>query len=297
MHNPAPEEAAQGNAPPRPRRGSFIVRMALARVRIEQTPQALAMAGRLALVLPVLQALLLVAVLNSQLWQGLLGLEGLVVGALASAQLRRGSAEGKLVGYGIALLNAAALGAIGLALGGHLFWLTGLAVMLPMTWLVFARTSTGTVRNALIAAALPLVLIAGVCGYARYGLAASATNTDPASRSLQLGAAWLGWHLRGGTGTERALLRLRQSQAAFAAGDFAAAYKFAHDGAYDDHGNSRVPATAIGADLLDSLIRVKAQAFYNQAWNKQGGLWVPVADDPLPPEILDEASVKVKWGW
>lgn len=297
MQNAQPEAAMPGTAPARPRRGSFVVRMALARVRVQQSPQALAMAGRMALALPVVQALLLVAVLNAPLWQGLLGLEGLVVGALASAQLKRGSADGKLVGYGIALLNAAALGAIGLALEGHLFWLTGMVVMLPMTWLVFSATAPGSVRKAVIAAALPLLLLAGACGFARWGIEASETQTDPEARLSQLDAAWLGLRLRGGTGTERALLRLRQSQAAFAAGQYTRAFVFAHDGAYDDHGNSRVPATAIGADLLDSLIRVKAQAFYNAAWDKQGDLWVPMGADPLPPELLDEASVKVKWGW
>jgi len=298
MSNVTNQQALAANAAlPRPRRGSFVVRMALARVANVQDPRALHAAGRIVLAMPVIQIVLLVGVLDAQWWQALLGLEGLVIAALAHAQLRRGSIETKLVGYGIALLNAGALGAIGLALGGHLFWVTGAICMVPVTMLVFGRTGTSTVRNALAAVALPMLLLAAGCGYARFALVHSQSQQDPAAQSFELRACWYAYLLRGGNGTERALLRLRQAQAAFAAKDFVRAYELAHDGAYNDRGDSRVPATAIGAGLLDSLLRLKAQAFYNQAWKKDEKLWTPIAPDPMPQDMLSEESVSVRWGW
>jgi hypothetical protein len=92
-------------------------------------------------------------------------------------------------------------------------------------------------------------------------------------------------------------LRLRQAQAAFAARDYPAAFAFAHDGAYDARGNSRVPATPIGQDLLDTLLRLKAQAFYNHAWQRDEGVRMSLAGDALPPQTLADPAVRVRWGW
>lgn len=284
-------------SPQKRRGGSFVLRMMLQRVAARQDPSALIAAGRIALILPLVQTILLVGVLNTEPWQALLGLEGLVIAALAYGQFRRGQIENKFIGYGIALLNAAALGAVGLALDGHLLWITGLVGMLAMSWLVFARSRPGTVRNAWLAFALPLLLLAAACGFARYGLWASETTSDVAARHPYLTASWYAFALRGGNGTERALLRLRQAQADFAAGDYASAFAIAHDGAYDSQGKSRVPATAIGAELLDSLLRLKAQAYYNDRWHKDEKIWMPIGVDPLPAEARSDETVKLRWGW
>lgn len=282
---------------PRGRRGSFIVRAILAPMRVRQSRHALVAAGTIAVALPVIQALLLVAVLDAEWWQGLLGLEGLVISLLARAQFRRASMESKLLGYGISLVNAAALGAIGMALGGHLFWVTGLVGMAAITWLTFSVTGAKTVRRVVAGFLLATLLLAGACGLARYGLVASAAQPDPAVRATLLDAAWAGLQLRGGNGTERALLRLRQAQAAFEGGRYQRAFELAHDGAFDSNGSSRVPASAIGQGLLDSLLRIKSQAYYNARWEKAEQIWMPIKNDPLPPEFLAEESVRAKWGW
>lgn len=298
MSMPANPQALASSAAGVPaRRGSFVVRVMLAPLVLRQHPRALALAGNLALALPLAQVALLVGVLKAEWWQGLLGLEGMVIALLASSQFRRAGVESRLVGYGIALINAAALGAIGLVLGGHLLWITGAIGMAAITWLVFAPTRVRTVRAVATTFMAVMLLLAAGCGYARYTLETSRTEPEPARRAAQLQVAWLALLLRGGNGTERALLRLRQAQAAFAGSQFDAAFAFAHDGGFDSHGGSRVPATAIGADLLDSLLRIKAQAYYNARWHKQDRIWVPIASDPLPQEVLGEESVQVRWGW
>lgn len=277
--------------------GSFVLRMMLKRIAVRQDPRALIAAGRIALVLPLLQTILLVVVLNAELWQALLGLEGLVISALAYGQFRRGQIENKFIGYGIALLNAAALGAVGLALRGHLLWVTGLIGMLALTWLVFVPTRPGTVRNAWLAFVLPMLLLVAACGFARFAMWTSETASDVASRRPYLTVGWYAFALRGGNGTERALLRLRQAQASFAAGEYASAFELAHDGAYDSQGKSQVPATAIGAELLESLLRIKAQSHYNDRWHKDEQIWMPINVDPLPAEARTDATVKLRWGW
>lgn len=279
------------------RRGSFVIRMALQRLAMRQHPAALRAAGRMAVILPLAQTLLLLGLLHAPLWQGLLGAEGFVVALLAASQLSRGNLESKFIGYGIALLNTAALGVVGIVLGGHLFWICGLISILPITWLCFGVTGARTVRRGWLAFAIPLVLLAGACGVGRYALEASSNQPDPATRQWQLDAAWAAFALRGGNGTERAVLRLRQAQAAFDAGDYDRAFACAHDGAFDATGRSRVPASEIGADLLDSLMRLKAQAFYNQRWGKTDRIWLPIKADPLPPELLHTGSLDITWAW
>lgn len=279
------------------RRGSFVIRMALQRLSMRQHPAALRAAGRMAVILPLAQALLLLGLLRAPLWQGLLGAEGLVVALLAASQLSRGNLESKFIGYGIALLNTAALGVVGVVLGGHLFWICGLIALLPITALCFIATGARTVRRAWLAFVIPLALLAGACGFGRYALEASPVQPDPATRQWQLDAAWAAFALRGGNGTERALLRLRQAQAAFDASDYTRAFDCAHDGAFDAKGRSRVPASEIGADLLDSLMRIKAQAYYNQRWGKADRIWLPIKGDPLPPELRHTGTLEINWAW
>jgi hypothetical protein len=116
-------------------------------------------------------------------------------------------------------------------------------------------------------------------------------------RRQQLMLAWAGYQLRGGTGTERALLRLRQAQAAFELGDYQKAFELANNGAFDATGRSRVPATAIGADLLDSLLRMKAQSLYNSTWNKDAAIRTTIGNAPLGPELLGLEEVPLRWAW
>jgi hypothetical protein len=280
------------------RRGSFVVRAALHRVALPQNRHALKAASRMVLALPLIQIVVLVGILNAEIWMALLGLEGLLIAWLAAAQLSRPNPESKLLGYGITLLNTILLGATGLFLGSHVFWLIGLLGLLPITWLVFSTTKAATVKRSWLLFAVPLLLVAVFCGVGRMGLVLSETEADPAKRRVQLDVAWYAMTLRGANGSERALLRLRQSQAAFAAGDYDAAFVYAHDGVYTPDGRVRgIPVSLIGADLMDSLLRVKAQAFYNAAWRKDGTIFTPIAPDPLEREITRDATVAVRWGW
>ena len=280
------------------RRGSFVVRLALRRVKLRQNPAALKAASRMVLLLPLVQAGLLVGVLNQELWMLLLGLEGFLIAWLAAGQLSRPHPESKLMGYGIALLNTVLLATVGLFLGSHVFWIVGAIGLLPITVLVFRVTGAKTVRRAWIGYVVPLLVLTLVCIAGRVALMHSVSVEEAESRRMHLDVAWIAFQIRGGSGTERALLRLRQSQAAFESGDYEAAYRYADDGVYDGERFLRpIPVSEIGQDLLDSLLRMKAQAFYNQRWDKQGDIAMPIASDALPDEVLTEKSVQVRWGW
>ena len=235
------------------RRGSFIVRMALKRVTLHQHRDALKAASRMVLALPLLQSALLVGVLNAELWMLLLGLEGFLIAWLAAAQLSRPNPESKLLGYSVALMNAVLLGAAGIFLGSNVYWLTGLLGMLPVTLLVFRVTGKGTVKLAWLLFAAPLLLLFIGAGVGRAAIEMSKSESDPAARSTELEVAWVAFQVRGGSGTERALLRLRQAQAAFDEGEFERAFDFADDGVFDPDRRMRgIPQSAIGQDLLDS---------------------------------------------
>lgn len=280
------------------RRGSFIVRLALRRVKLRQNRAALKAASRMVLLLPIVQAGLLVGVLNEAPWMLLLGLEGLLIAWLSAGQLARPNPESKLMGYGIALMNSILLGAVGLFLGSHIFWLVGVIGMIPVTALVFRETRAASVRRAWIKFLAPLLLLGLFCIAGRVALTHSVGLQDAASRETHLQVAWYAFQLRGGNGTERALLRLRMAQAAFENADYAAAYAYADDGAFDSQRFVRpIPVSSIGQDLLDSLLRLKAQAFYNERWGKSGTIFTPIAPDALPDEILQEPEVAVRWGW
>lgn len=277
--------------------GSFLVRVALQRVALRQEPAALRAAGHMALALPLVQVALLVGVLDAEPWQALLGAEGLVIFLLAAGQFKRANVEGKLAGFAITFLNVAALGVAGLTLGGSLLWITGVAALLPIGLLVFAPTRKHTRRNAWAAFAVAMLAIAAFCGYGRYALAASSNEDDPAARAQSLQIAWVAWHVRGGNGTERALLRLRLAQAAFDAGDYQTAFELADDGAFDAERQSRVPASAIADDLLSTLMRTKAQAYYNLTWGKTEPIRTRIGHAPMPPDILRDAGVRARWAW
>lgn len=280
------------------RRGSFVVRLALRRLALRQHRDALKASARMVLALPALQAALLVGVLKAETWMLLLGLEGLLIAWLAAGQLSRPAAESKLIGFGIALLNAVLLSAVGVFLGSQLFWVTGLLAMLPVTALLFLKTGARTVKLAWLAWLLPLLLVALACGAGRAAIEMSKSETDPVLRGRELQVAWYALLFRGGNGTERAMLRLRQAQAAFEAGDYDAAWQYADDGLYDDRRQLRaIPASLIGSDLVESLLRMKAQAFYNHAWGKQGEIYQPITPEPQDQETATDPTVKLKWGW
>ncbi|MBZ0134907.1 MAG: hypothetical protein K8I27_00875 [Planctomycetes bacterium] len=280
------------------RRGSFIVRIATRRMTLRQNRAALKAASRMVLVLPLIQVALLVGVLKGETWMLLLGLEGLMIAWLATGQLSRPNPESKLLGYGLAVLNTGLLGAVGLFLGSHVFWVVGLLGLLPVTALVFRATGARTIRHAWLAYVAPLLLLALFCGAGRATLIHSETLEDPHSRRVHLDIAWYALQLRGANGTERALMRLRQAQAAFAEQDYESAYRYADDGAFDGGRFIRpIPVSLIGQDLLDSLLRVKAQSHYNRRWGKHGTIFTPIAPDPLPAEILADPKAAVRWGW
>lgn len=285
------------SANPLARRGSFSLRVMDRPSAPSQPEVALAAAGQMVLLLPIIQMLLLVGVLKAEPWQVLLGLEGLLMAWLARSQYRRVTREGKIAGFGIAILNAVAMGIAGIALGGHLLWLTGAAGMAAVAWLTFRPTGGRTIGHAWLGYSGSLLLVTLLCIACRAALELSSGGSEPAARARMLGFAWTGYHLRGGSGTERALLRLRQAQAAFEAADYSAAFAFAHDGAMNEKGGSRVPATAVGEGLLDSLLRVKAQAHYNGTWEKNDGITTAIGPEPLPAETLADPTVRVRWGW
>lgn len=280
------------------RRGSFIVRLALARVTLHQHRDALKAASRMVMVLPVIQVALLVGVLNGELWLMLLGLEGGLIAWLASTQISRPTPESKVIGFGIALLNTALLSVTGIFLGSQVFWVTGLLGIAPVIYLLFTNTGKHTLKIAWLMFAGPLVLLTAFSAVGRVALVMSETETDPVKRAADLQLAWYAMQLRGANGTERALMRLRQAQTAFAAGEYARAYELADDGIYTGDRRLRaIPASLIGSDLLDSLMRVKAQSYYNQRWDKDGNIYLPIKPDPLDEESLTDPTTSVRWGW
>lgn len=280
------------------RRGSFIVRIALKRVKLRQNRHALTAASWMVLALPVIQVVLLVGVLNAEPWMALLALEGLLIAWLAAGQIKRPHPESKLLGFGIALMNTFLLSIAGAFLGSHVFWVTGLLGILPVAYLVFTATGRGTVRRAWAAYVLPLVVLLVAGGVTRGALVLSESEEDPGARLTQLRVAELGLLVRGGNGTERALIGLRQAQAAFEAGEYARAFELAHGTLYDDAGELRgVPQSAIGEELLDSLLHIKAQAYYNHRWGKDEKIFVHIKNEPLDKELLRDETVRALWAW
>ncbi|MBK8207969.1 MAG: hypothetical protein IPK87_14425 [Planctomycetes bacterium] len=280
------------------RRGSFVVRLALQTAVLRQHPAALKSASRILLLLPFVQAAILVGILDAERWLLFLCAEGLLIAWLASSQLSRPNPESRLIGYGIGVLNVGALAAVGAFLGVPVLWLTGALALLPFSWLVLVPTRARTVKAGWAAFVLPLLLLATFAGYGRLALEKSRTEGDPAARSGQLDAAWDAMRLRGFNDTERALLRLRQGQTAFATGDYDRAFWFANDGMQNDEGVLRpIPRSSIGQELLESLIMLKAQAYYNRRWDKADDARTPIEPEALPPELLAHEHAKVKWGW
>lgn len=279
-------------------KGSFIVRQMLRRVAMRQQPLALKTAGRMVLLLPVFQALVQVLVLKSEMWQGLLALEGLLIGWLAASQLSRPDPENRWLGFGVAMLNIGILAAAGVVIGGHLYWISGLAVAIPVGWLVIAPTGKRTVLLAWIGLAVPMLLLLAVSGMARLSLEMSRTETDPASRVSQLDRAFIGLQLRGHNGAERALLRLRQSQAAQEAGDHEAAWHYADDGLFEGNRQFRaIPQSFFAQDLIESLLRMKAISYYNARWDRNDRMRMIIGADPLSEEQVNEPASPIRWGW
>lgn len=288
----------QKAAGPRGRRGSFVVRQALRRVAPRQSRGALLSAGLMGLALPCLQAALVVGVAAGELWQGLFAFEGGLIALLAMQQFRRSRAEGRLFGFGLLVLNMAGLSIAGLFLGGHIYWISSLLALGPTALLALAPTGRRTVPAGWVLFCLPMLLLFAGLGWCRYSLERAAQEEDPQARSRYLEAAWIGLRMRGGNETERALLRLRQSQAAFEAGEYRDAFEFAHDGMVDPRGDFRpIPDSAIGRPLLQSLLQIKAQAHYNETWGKNAPARTYIPGAPLDRETLSLEDVRVGWGY
>jgi hypothetical protein len=279
------------------RRGSFVVRQALRRVTLRQHRSALLAAAHILLLLPVVQGVLLVGVLNAELWLLLLCVEGMLISLLAAWQLRRPVPENRAIGYGIALLNIIALSLLGLFLGAHVLWVTGLLALFPISWLVLVPTGKSTVRRvwAVTVAVTFVLLLFSAAG--RFGLE-RAKHIEPEQRITSLRLAWSAGRLRGMNDTERALLRLRMAQAALAHGDYQQAFDYADDGAFTTmRGLRPIPDGPIGEYLLEGLLRVKAQAYYNQRWDADDGVRLRLGDGPLDADTLRDPDVRVRWGW
>jgi hypothetical protein len=280
------------------RRGSFVVREALKIERLRQHPRALKNAAYILLLLPFIQSAILVGILNAEPWLLLLSAEGLLIAWLAYTQLKRATPENRLIGYGIGVLNIVALSVVGAFLGAPVLWITGIFALLPFTWLLFKPTGRRTLAASWAAFLLPLVVLAGVAGFMRQALEQSRHEQDPVARLRHLNAAWDGLQLRGYNGTERALLRLRQAQAAFDAGHYELAFYFAHDGVQDRRGETRpIPVGLFGEELLESLMRVKAQAYYNARWGKDESIATRIQSEAIRDDWLKDRSVRVLWGW
>lgn len=274
------------------------VREILRGPRTRQTPQALKAAGRMALTLPLTQALLAVAVLNAEYWQALLGLEGLLIGALAANQLAQRDMQYRLLGLGIAWVNGIALSIIGLFLGSHLFWVTGLCGLAPITWLVLSPTTKRSVILAWAAYALVMALMFGAAGFARYCAETAPHESDLAARRFKLEVAWGAWTLRGGNSTERAMLRLRMAQTAFEAGDWESAFDWADDGlAYPDRRSRAIAESPLAEHVLRSLLLVKSVAYYNRTWGRSEPVETPVKTTPLDDETRNHPKVRLRWGY
>lgn len=280
------------------RRGAYVIKMAIKGVALRQHPDALKAAARMALVMPVLQMIALVPILNVEIWNLLLGAEGLLIGSLAAGQLSSSEPESRLVGFGVAVFNTLALSVLGVFLGSHLFWITGLFSIVPITFLAIRQTRKKTIKRAwFVFCSMWLVVILLAC-VGRAALEISSSTEQSETRSQALDVAWVAFQIRGGHGTERGLFRLRQAQTAFADEDYAKAFKHANDGLQDSNGIARtLPESDLGRDVLTSLLRIKAQAFYNNTWNKDKQIFTPIEPEPLAKEALEADDVRVRWGW
>jgi hypothetical protein len=262
-----------------------------------QSPQALKAAARMVLAVPVLQALLQVGVLNAEWWQALLGLEGLLIASLAASQLSQRQLQYRLLGLAMALLNAIALAAIGLFIGSHVFWISGLLGFAPFAWLLLAPTGPRTVKLANGTFVLLFALLLAGATAARLCVE-NAAQDEPAARHRKLQVAWWGFVIRGGNGTERAMLRLRMAQSAFAAGDYELAYACANDGLnHPDKRGREIPVSPVADSILRSLLILKAQAFYNQTWGKNDKAPAPLDSAPLGEELRGHGEVRLRFGW
>lgn len=279
----------------KPSAGWFNVRALLRGQQLRQSPLALKAAGRMVLMLPVLQVALLVGLLNAEPWLALLGLQGLLLGALAHNQFARQDAQYRFVGLGLTLVNMLALAMIGLFVGSHVFWISALVALFPILALVLLPTKPQSVKLAWAAYLLAFAILLGLCGAARFCIE-TAANDEPAARRLKLSVAWMAYAARGGNGTERALLRLRMAQAAFADEAYEAAFEYADDGLRYEDGRWRdLPASPLAEPLFQSQLNVKAQAFYNAAWNKNDPSKTQIKPEPLDTSTLSEC--RVKWGF
>lgn len=279
------------------RRGSFIIRIALKQAVLRQHPAAMRAAARMLLVLPVFQAAVLVGVLNAEPWLLLLSAEGLLIAWLAASQLKRPSPENRLIGLGLGSVNLLAMAMIGAFIGAPVLWITSVAALVPFGWLLLRRTRRRTIFVAWSGFALPLLLLACFAGFTRLALEQSRGGESQDRVSL-LEAAWHGLQLRGGNGAERALLRLRQAQAAFDTGDFQAAFELANDGLQNQRGVMRaIPDSPLGHALVDSLIALKAQAHYNRHWGKSAEIYMAINDQPLGDELASHPAARIRWGW
>lgn len=271
------------------------VRALLRGPQLRQSPQALKAAGRMVLVLPILQTLFLVGVLNSELWLALLGLEGVLLGALAGSQLSQRDAQYRLLGLGIAFVNTLALAGFGLFVGSHAFWISGIMGFLPAMALTLLPTGPRTVKAAWACYMLAFALLFAGGGFARYCME-TAGSDDVAARGLKLEFAWAGFVVRGGNGTERALLRLRMAQAAFADKEYEKAFGYADDGLRFKDGRWRdLPASPLAEPLFQGQLSVKAQSFYNATWKKDDPWRATLKTEPLDASTLSEC--RVKWGF
>lgn len=279
----------------KPSAGWINVRALLRGRQLRQSPLALKAAGRMVLMLPVLQVALLVGLLNAEPWLALLGLQGLLLGALAHNQFARQDAQYRFVGLGLTLVNMLALAMIGLFVGSHVFWISALVALFPILALVLLPTKPQSVKLAWAAYLLAFAILLGLCGAARFCIE-TAANDEPAARRLKLSVAWMAYAARGGNGTERALLRLRMAQAAFADEAYEAAFEYADDGLRYEDGRWRdLPASPLAEPLFQSQLNVKAQAFYNAAWNKNDPSKTQIKPEPLDTSTLSEC--RVKWGF
>ncbi len=279
----------------KPSAGWINVRALLRGQQLRQSPLALKAAGRMVLMLPVLQVALLVGLLNAEPWLALLGLQGLLLGALAHNQFARQDAQYRFVGLGLTLVNMLALAMIGLFVGSHVFWISALVALIPILALVLLPTKPQSVKLAWAAYLLAFAILLGLCGAARFCIE-TAANDEPAARRLKLSVAWMAYAARGGNGTERALLRLRMAQAAFADEAYEAAFEYADDGLRYEDGRWRdLPASPLAEPLFQSQLNVKAQAFYNAAWNKNDPSKTQIKPEPLDTSTLSEC--RVKWGF
>lgn len=271
------------------------VRAILRGPELRQSPQALKAAGRMVLLLPLIQIALLVGMLKAEPWLALLGIEGLLLGALAHNQLARNNAQYRFVGLGLALVNMVALAFIGLFLSSHVFWISALVALMPILALVLLPSRPQSVRLAWTAYLLAFSILLGLAGAARFCIE-TAANDEPAARRMKLSVAWAAYVTRGGNGTERALLRLRMAQAAFADQAYDAAFGYADDGLRYEDGRWRdLPASPLAEPLFQSQLNVKAQAFYNAAWNKNEPYRATIKPEPLDTSTLSECHVK--WGF